>query len=65
MMMKGRQTMKLQNKTAIVTGGGSGIGRATAMRMAAEGANVVIIDINENTAAQAVDENQPGRAVSP
>jgi len=34
--------MKLQNKTAIVTGGGRDIGRACAMRLAAEGANVAI-----------------------
>lgn len=58
--------MKLHNKTAIVTGGGSGIGKATAVRMAREGANVVIIDINENTAAQTVDEitQQGGTALA-
>ena len=45
--------MRLKDKSAIVTGGGSGIGRATALAMAAEGANVAIFDINEE-AAQAV-----------
>lgn len=34
--------MQLQNKTAIITGGGTGIGQAIAARFAAEGANVVI-----------------------
>lgn len=40
--------MKLKNKTAIVTGGASGIGEATVRLFAAEGANVVIADISEN-----------------
>jgi NAD(P)-dependent dehydrogenase (short-subunit alcohol dehydrogenase family) len=36
----------IQGKTAIVTGSGSGIGRATAMALAREGARVVVADIN-------------------
>jgi 3-oxoacyl-[acyl-carrier protein] reductase len=39
--------MKLQNKVAIVTGSGSGIGRATALRLAKEGAAVVVCDTNQ------------------
>jgi NAD(P)-dependent dehydrogenase (short-subunit alcohol dehydrogenase family) len=38
--------MRLANKVAIITGAGSGIGRATAIRFAAEGARVVVNDIN-------------------
>ena len=37
---------RLEGKVAIVTGAGSGIGRATARRFAAEGAKVVIADLN-------------------
>lgn len=39
--------MLLENKTAIVTGAGSGIGRAIALMYAREGANVVVSDISE------------------
>lgn len=52
-------TDRLANKVAIVTGGGSGIGRATALRMAAEGARVAIIDLNH---AQAEETAQSIRA---
>ncbi len=38
--------MKLQNKTAIVTGGAQGMGRAIVLRYVAEGANLVIADLN-------------------
>jgi len=45
--------MRLANKTAIITGAGSGIGRASAIRFAAEGANVICADLKgqEETAA--------------
>lgn len=46
--------MQLAEKTAIVTGAASGIGRATAAMMAAEGARVVVADVNEAGAQQTV-----------
>jgi len=39
--------MKLQDRVAIVTGGGSGIGAAAAVAMAAAGARVLVADVNE------------------
>tara|TARA_B100001027_G_scaffold3857_1_gene2537 strand:- start:1769 stop:2515 length:747 start_codon:yes stop_codon:yes gene_type:complete len=38
---------RFKNKTVIVTGAGSGIGKSTALRLDAEGAKLLIIDINE------------------
>lgn len=43
--------MKLAGKTAIVTGGASGLGEATATRFVGAGANVVIADMNEEKGA--------------
>ncbi len=47
---------RLNGKTAIVTGAGRGIGRAVALRLAREGANVVVADINEQNAETVAEE---------
>ncbi|MCC9076981.1 glucose 1-dehydrogenase [Litorilinea aerophila] len=46
--------MRLQNKVALITGGGGGIGRATAELFAREGARVVVVDINQETGTETV-----------
>ncbi|WP_330474568.1 SDR family NAD(P)-dependent oxidoreductase [Terrabacter sp. C0L_2] len=49
--------MQLNSSTvAVVTGGGSGLGGATARRLVADGATVVIIDLESSTAPALVDE---------
>jgi len=50
---------RLQHKVALVTGAGQGIGRAIAVRFAAEGAKVVVSDINRATADAVAEEIGP------
>ena len=52
--------MLLKNKTICMTGGASGIGRATVQALAAEGARVLLCDINEAGAAETIKLSKGG-----
>ena len=49
-------TQRYDGRVAVITGGGSGIGLATARRLAAEGARVVVADVDPDTGQAAADE---------
>jgi NAD(P)-dependent dehydrogenase (short-subunit alcohol dehydrogenase family) len=48
--------MRLAGKVALITGGGSGIGRESSLLFAREGAKVVVTDVNAETAAETVTQ---------
>lgn len=56
---------RLNDRTALVTGGASGIGRAIALRLAAEGASVLVTDIQDDEGQKVADEivENGGRAI--
>ncbi len=47
---------RLENKVAIITGGADGLGKAGAIKFIAEGAKVIIWDLNEKKAAETLAE---------
>jgi NAD(P)-dependent dehydrogenase (short-subunit alcohol dehydrogenase family) len=57
--------MRLKDKVALITGGSSGIGRETSLLFAAEGASVVVVDLNDEAGKKVVSEIEAagGKAV--
>ncbi len=57
--------MRLENKVALITGAGSGIGRETSLLFAQEGASIVVVDINDEGGQETVQmvQNQGGQAI--
>lgn len=56
--------MRLQGRVAVVTGGGSGIGRAIALRFAEEGARVVVNDVRKDAAEQVASVLRGGEGLA-
>lgn len=52
--------LQLDNKNAVITGAGGGIGRKLAKGLVAEGCNVALLDLNLETAQQAADQAASG-----
>jgi NAD(P)-dependent dehydrogenase (short-subunit alcohol dehydrogenase family) len=59
-----KEMFALKQKHAVVTGGGSGIGRAVALLFARQGAHVHVVDLNETQSAEVVKEILTGGGVA-
>ncbi|MDM5156209.1 SDR family NAD(P)-dependent oxidoreductase [Bacillus sp. DX1.1] len=55
-LTEGVMTMKLAGKVAVVTGGGIGIGRSTALLLAQQGAKVIVTDIDQESGQATAEE---------
>lgn len=56
MLLNIKNMFSLDNKSTVITGGGSGIGRAISVLFARQGASVTILELNESAAQNAVEE---------
>ena len=59
-------SMDISDKVVLITGGASGLGLATAKRLLAEGAKIMVLDMNEDNAKEAVNQlgNDAGYAIA-
>jgi NAD(P)-dependent dehydrogenase (short-subunit alcohol dehydrogenase family) len=55
-----KEIFNLKGKRAVVTGGGSGIGKAIALRLAQSDAEVFVLDFNEETGTQTIEQIKKG-----
>ncbi len=63
MSAEGTRALDLAGRTAVVTGGASGIGRACARRLAGAGAHVIVVDVSADAAKEAAEEIGGGHVV--
>jgi NAD(P)-dependent dehydrogenase (short-subunit alcohol dehydrogenase family) len=59
-----KPTGRLEDRVAVITGGASGMGRATALRFLDEGASVVVADLNAGTGKETVELAEKRKAAS-
>jgi NAD(P)-dependent dehydrogenase (short-subunit alcohol dehydrogenase family) len=57
--------MRFHDKVALISGAGSGIGRATAQMIGAEGGTVVGVDLDQDAVEQIMDRDMPRWRQSP
>lgn len=56
--MKKKEFYDLSGKVAVITGGASGIGQSTALRLASAGADLAIVDLDETACAKTIEQIQ-------
>ena len=59
-----KKKFNLENKTIIITGGASGIGKAIGIATARQGANIIILDINKKEINKTVNEVKKNTSIS-
>lgn len=63
-LTESKQTKQLQDQVAVITGASSGIGRATAIKLAQQGAKICLVDLKENRSEQVKQEIEAFQGVA-